>query len=153
MPFDLASLPAVWQKAILNGPALQPPPGVQPNFINPENQNSLGLALIVMCAVVSTVMTGTRLYAKLIGQKRLGIEDCESSCNLFNRPELIFERSFAGSFRRLRRLPLHLIQDCITARSLRPSMERQTERPLYHNLRKSHISARSNRAASNHPRT
>jgi hypothetical protein len=83
MPIDLASLPAVWQKAILNGPALRPPPGVQPNFSTPENQNSLGLALIIMCAVVSTVMTGIRLYAKLTSQKRLGIEDCGSPYNLF----------------------------------------------------------------------
>jgi hypothetical protein len=78
MPFDLASLPAIWQKAILDGPALRPPPGVQPNFIDPENQNSLGYALIIICAAVSTAMTGIRLYAKLTSLKRLGIEDCES---------------------------------------------------------------------------
>jgi hypothetical protein len=78
MPSDLASLPAIWQKAILDGPALQPPPGVQPNFIDPENRNNLGYALIIMCAVVSTAMTGIRLYAKLTSLKRLGIEDCES---------------------------------------------------------------------------
>ena len=82
MSFDLASLPPVWQKAILEGPALQPPPGVQPDFFNPPNQNSLGYALIIMCAVVSTLMTGIRVYAKLTSLKRLGIEDCKFSLRI-----------------------------------------------------------------------
>ncbi|KAF2689792.1 hypothetical protein K458DRAFT_384427 [Lentithecium fluviatile CBS 122367] len=75
MTFDLASLPPIWQTAVLEGPALRPPPGVQPNFINPPNQNSLGYALLVICGVVSTMMTGIRLYAKFITSKKFGIED------------------------------------------------------------------------------
>jgi hypothetical protein len=79
MPFNLTNLPPAWQKAVLEGPAFRPPAGVQPDFTNPPNQNSLGYALLIICGIVSTVMTGIRLYAKLASSRKLGIEDCEFS--------------------------------------------------------------------------
>ncbi|KAI1131672.1 hypothetical protein F5Y10DRAFT_275404 [Nemania abortiva] len=56
---QLHNLPEAAQQAILNGPALAPPPGIIPNLDHPPNQNALGLA-------VTTIST----YAKLHGGKK-----------------------------------------------------------------------------------
>jgi hypothetical protein len=135
MPFDLASLPPAWQIAVLEGPALRPPPGVQPNFIDPSNQNSLGYALIIICGIVSTVMTGTRLYAKFRSSRKLGIEDCRSSFE-YVELELTWTRPPFSSAGCIRRVSLHLFPDCGATWSLRPSVERQTEGPFPDPLRK-----------------
>lgn len=118
MPFDLASLPPIWQTTILEGPALRPPPGVQPNFVNPPNQNSLGYALLIICFTVSTMMTGVRLYAKFASSKKLGIEDCKSSEESAGS-KLTSTRPPLGSFGCIRRFSLYLLRDRRTTRSLR----------------------------------
>ncbi|OAG04931.1 uncharacterized protein CC84DRAFT_1260216 [Paraphaeosphaeria sporulosa] len=68
-------LTATQRQAALEGPALMPPPGVTPNFINPPNQNKLGYGLIYSCAVVCAAVVCIRLYASLICRKKMNIED------------------------------------------------------------------------------
>jgi len=67
------------RQAALEGPALRPPTGVLPNFIDPPNQNTLGYSLLAGCATVCILVVGIRLYAKLIRVKKMDIEDCKSS--------------------------------------------------------------------------
>ena len=58
-------------------PGLKPPPGVTPNFVNPENYQSSILALQTICLVLATVFTALKIYTKLFLIKSLGSEDCE----------------------------------------------------------------------------
>ncbi|KAH8156063.1 hypothetical protein CIB48_g12184 [Xylaria polymorpha] len=58
------NLPEAAQQAILNGPALHPPPGTVPNLDNPPNQDRLGLAVTTLCLSVSTLAILLTAYAK-----------------------------------------------------------------------------------------
>ncbi|RYP64126.1 hypothetical protein DL771_008906 [Monosporascus sp. 5C6A] len=53
---DLSSLPPDVLKDVLEGPALEPPPGVTPNFIDPPNRNGLAYATaaVTACATAHT---------------------------------------------------------------------------------------------------
>ncbi|KAI1123811.1 hypothetical protein F5Y10DRAFT_251096 [Nemania abortiva] len=72
---QLHLLPEAAQQAILDGPGLIPPEGVIPNFDNPPNQNSLGLAVISVCLSISTLAFATAAYAKLYCMKKIHVED------------------------------------------------------------------------------
>lgn len=61
--------------AILNGPALAPPPGVKANFDNPDNLSHPELAVLQLS--VATVVVGLRIYTKLRVLRRMLAEDCE----------------------------------------------------------------------------
>ena len=65
-------------KALLNGPALTPPEGVEPNFNGSSNTFALYLGITVTCVVFATLAVGSRLYAKARVMKRLHLEDCKS---------------------------------------------------------------------------
>lgn len=59
-------------------PGLPPPPGVTPNFVNPESVTGQAHVVFVMCLVFSTLFVFLRMYTKLILLKSHGWEDCES---------------------------------------------------------------------------
>lgn len=73
------NLTAAQRQAALAGPALTPPPGVIPNFINPPNRNPLGYGLIYSSAVVCVTVVCIRLYASLLSRKKMNIEDCKAT--------------------------------------------------------------------------
>lgn len=56
-------------------PALSPPPGVTPNFVNPENYQSLIIALQTICLALATGFTALRIYTKLFIIKSFASED------------------------------------------------------------------------------
>ncbi|KAI0388599.1 hypothetical protein F5Y17DRAFT_452214 [Xylariaceae sp. FL0594] len=58
----------------LNGPALQPPEGVVPNFDHPQNENEAALAGLLVCILLATIFLFLRLYVVLVKtkQSRLG---------------------------------------------------------------------------------
>lgn len=60
---------------ILNGPALAPPPGINPNFDNPENLAHPELAVLQL--IVATLVVAMRLYTKLGILRNMLAEDCE----------------------------------------------------------------------------
>jgi hypothetical protein len=68
--------------AILDGPALAPPPGVRPNFENPDNLSHPELAWLQL--IIATVVVVMRVYTKLGVVRNMLAEDCESyrSCGL-----------------------------------------------------------------------
>ena len=74
-----------------NVPALPPPPGVIPNFINPYSQNPAFVATAVLCLSFATASVVVRLTTSLRGpNKRLQIEDCKSLQSLiFALPEAL----------------------------------------------------------------
>ncbi|KAI0535409.1 hypothetical protein GGR58DRAFT_443285 [Xylaria digitata] len=50
-------------QVILNSPALAPPAGIEPNFENPPNRNSLGLGITITSLIVTTLVILTRLHS------------------------------------------------------------------------------------------
>ena len=66
---------ALQDPAILQMPALPPPPDVKPNFINPENK---GQSLIVAGAILLTFVTialANRAYTKLYIVRKTSWDD------------------------------------------------------------------------------
>ncbi|KAI0849399.1 hypothetical protein F5Y00DRAFT_269380 [Daldinia vernicosa] len=60
---------------ILNGPALQPPPGHKPNFEHPANLNAVAQFTNAICLCSITLVTLIRAYAKVSNRNKLEIED------------------------------------------------------------------------------
>jgi hypothetical protein len=62
---------------ILNAPALAPPPGVVPNFIDPPTNRSTMLGVSTSMFLIATLAVAIRTYTKLFMIKRLALEDCK----------------------------------------------------------------------------
>ncbi|TGJ78622.1 hypothetical protein E0Z10_g10142 [Xylaria hypoxylon] len=75
MSVNWYSLQPAQQQAILDGPALPPPPGILSNFDDPANMNSLTLAVISAAVVLGTLAVLIRVYAKVISARRARLED------------------------------------------------------------------------------
>lgn len=60
------------------GPALQPPLGVIPNFIDPENTQSIIIATLAVTLGAATVFTVIRIYTKAFILNSIAPEDCSS---------------------------------------------------------------------------
>ncbi|RYP41496.1 hypothetical protein DL767_001001 [Monosporascus sp. MG133] len=75
---QLAQLPYLApaeQESILNGPALPAPDNEVSDLQNPPNENGLGLALTILCLVVSTLVLYVRVHTKLFFERAFRIED------------------------------------------------------------------------------
>lgn len=74
---------------------LPPPPGVTPNFVNPENHTAQGHAVFIMCLVLSTIFVVLRTYTRFILLKSHGWEDCECLPTLWRllRVDMLANRS------------------------------------------------------------
>ena len=100
--------------AILDGPALAPPPGVKPNFVNPSNLAHPELAVLQLA--IATFVVVMRIYTKLGVLRKMQAEDCEYS---FYGPQtesgggLTRDRLAGISISCLCRLPCH----CFHSRS------------------------------------
>lgn len=58
--------------------SLSPPKGVEPNFVNPENQLDSNIALHTVCLTLATAAVTMRLYTRgFIIRVPLGVDDCE----------------------------------------------------------------------------
>lgn len=60
---------------ILEGPGLEPPPGVLPNFIDPQSQSAANLACNIICLTVATICVAIRIYTRFVITKSHGWED------------------------------------------------------------------------------
>ncbi|KAI1097492.1 hypothetical protein F4804DRAFT_327449 [Jackrogersella minutella] len=72
---DASSLTPEQLQALLNGPALQPPDGVIPNFDSRENKNHIAEAVIPICLVATTIAVFLRVYARIFCIKKIGLPD------------------------------------------------------------------------------
>lgn len=59
-----------------NTPALEPPPGVTPNFINPYSLRPFQVATASICLTTATLVVAARFFAKFATSKRLQLEEC-----------------------------------------------------------------------------
>jgi hypothetical protein len=62
-----------------NGPALAPPDGVDSNFDNPSNGNTLVITVLSVSLTISSLFLLIRGLAKGVYLKRLQFEDCRCS--------------------------------------------------------------------------
>lgn len=71
---ELAQIPPNMLNSL---PALQPPAGVQPNFVNPEDRGyiSNSVATVLLCLMVS--LFANRVYTKLFIIRKMGWDDCK----------------------------------------------------------------------------
>ena len=60
-------------------PALEPPPGVTPNFINPYTRGPMLLALSAVAIGIMYLFVMARFYAKIYVHKKLTWDDCGST--------------------------------------------------------------------------
>lgn len=74
--------------AILNGPAMVPPPGETSDFSNLPNQNPLAIGVLVTMIVISTLCVLVRLYARVYLLRKVAAEESEYS-SLLSVPILI----------------------------------------------------------------
>lgn len=74
-----AAMTPAQRERFLQGPALKPPPGVNPNLENPRNWTALCYGFILSWSIVSAISVILRLYSRLGLSRRysLRIEDCE----------------------------------------------------------------------------
>jgi hypothetical protein len=75
----IQKLPPIKQQLLFEGPAMQPPPNVTYNLINPSNKNEVGLGVASTAAIVCTTLVLSRLYSRYFFHKKLAIEDCKWS--------------------------------------------------------------------------
>lgn len=73
---QITYLPLDQQEKILDGPSLEPPPGVIPNFDNPPSNNPLAHGVLTLCLVLAVFAALIRGYAKLFCARKVRIEDC-----------------------------------------------------------------------------
>ena len=57
-------------------PAGRPPPGVHPNFVDPESLRDSVIAINVLFLVLATLAVVMRLYTKQMIARAIGWDDC-----------------------------------------------------------------------------
>ena len=78
-------------QALLNGPAMAPPPNTEPNFDDPKNLFKWFILTIALCVTFSTVAVAIRIYTKLRIIHSIGVEDCRH-----NYVHVPFEKRVSG---------------------------------------------------------
>ncbi|KAF2798816.1 hypothetical protein K505DRAFT_357199 [Melanomma pulvis-pyrius CBS 109.77] len=62
-------------QAFFEGPALKPPPGVKPNFANPEDLSDKFIIMCTVCAIITGLFVGMRFYTRYMLAKKIILED------------------------------------------------------------------------------
>lgn len=70
------ALTAAAEQAKLNGPAMAPPPGVIPNFVDPPNLLHIFILVLTLCVSLPTIAILLRMYTKLFILRKVVFEDC-----------------------------------------------------------------------------
>ena len=58
-------------------PAGTPPPGVQPNFVNPPSSAPVLIAVGTVFMGIMFLFAGMRFYVKVIVRRKVAPDDCE----------------------------------------------------------------------------
>ena len=61
---------------LANTPALEPPPGVSPNFTNPYSLRDIQVATASICVTIATLVIAARFVTKVATSKRVQLEEC-----------------------------------------------------------------------------
>ncbi|KAI6080682.1 hypothetical protein F4821DRAFT_250997 [Hypoxylon rubiginosum] len=71
----LSQLSPAQLAALMDQPAMPPPPGVTPNFEHRFNRNGLSISASTICLVASTVAILIRIYSRLVKMRTANIRD------------------------------------------------------------------------------
>ena len=63
---------------LLEFPAASPPPGVVPNFENPQGNVALALGIMIPCGILTLTMTLMRIYVKSFVVRKWHWDDCKT---------------------------------------------------------------------------
>jgi hypothetical protein len=59
--------------------AIPPPPGIEPNLVDPPSQLNSNIALHAVCLSVVTILLAVRLYTRIsLVRANLGLDDCKA---------------------------------------------------------------------------
>jgi hypothetical protein len=64
-------------QAKLEAPALQPPPGITSNFVDPPNRSDYAYAALIVCVSVVSGFAILRAYARIFYMKKVHLADCK----------------------------------------------------------------------------
>lgn len=64
------------QKA-LDGPAMAPPPGIIPNYVDPPNLEKEFYIDLILCLTISVLVVSMRMWTKARLVRKVQIEDCK----------------------------------------------------------------------------
>lgn len=64
-------------ETVLNFPALDPPTGVTPNFVDPENRGKTVVTTGAFLTALAMLFFVIRIYTKCCINKKLSWEDCQ----------------------------------------------------------------------------
>lgn len=76
--YDFPNLSTAVQQQILDGPAMEPPEGVTPDFSKPESRRVVAIAVSAVCLTLVVISSAIRLYSRLVIVKKMRLEDCRS---------------------------------------------------------------------------
>ena len=82
LPRRTLLMPEELHALIIESPALKPPEGVVPNFVDPERLNNEKVSIVLF--VISTIVVWTKLYTKIRIIKKFVLEDCQ--CHASKHP-------------------------------------------------------------------
>lgn len=95
---DFSHLSPQQLEIALGKPSIPPPPGVVPNFANPENQNAVAAVGLSLSFTLATVFLMLRIYVVFIKMKRPNLGDCRCFIECQDQEHvlvLIFPRPYA----------------------------------------------------------
>ena len=72
---QFAALSPQLQQEKLDGPGLEPPPGIVPNFENPPNGDAIAHGALAACIATVVIFVSLAIYAKLKHFRRFHLED------------------------------------------------------------------------------
>lgn len=62
-----------------NAPAMEPPAGIDPDFVNPSNLKTETIVVVTLCLAASTLVVAMRMWAKICLVRKVVLDDCSSS--------------------------------------------------------------------------
>lgn len=74
------------RQIILDAPAMQPPPGMTPNFNDPPNLQHGVILTLALCTTLSTLTVMLRICTKLFIVRQTTIDDCIVFCSFTKIP-------------------------------------------------------------------
>ena len=78
---SLSSLTPEELSALSSYPTLPPPPGVMPNFMDPENQNQPLIVVASLLLVIMGAIVLNRAYCKIFIVRKYSWDDCMPNTN------------------------------------------------------------------------
>ncbi|OCL14895.1 hypothetical protein AOQ84DRAFT_423185 [Glonium stellatum] len=71
----MSTMPPMTPEMLAKTPSMMPPPGVEPNFVDPPSASGWATAVVTLFLALMLLILGMRLYCRFIIVKSVGIDD------------------------------------------------------------------------------